>query len=372
MYEGFKIIDADAHFLEPMDMWDRYVEEEFYDHRPKVIAHAGRSRLDYDPDGVIFTKSRLDPGSAKRFRDMEKKYGQAYQSWWSLESRLQDMDRFGWDLQVCLGTNGRVGAEVSRKDVKLGAALCRAFNNWCHDYCQGDPQRVKFVSTVPGGDVEEEVVEARRSVEDLGAVGIILSTAAPGKMWHYPDYDPLWQTAVELDFPVALHGGGTLSGEPESYARYQGMGGPFGALTQAIEFPVENMISLGHFMFSGILDRFPNLRVSILESNCGWLPFWLSRLEKRSEGRQSNTFDADSLQATPKEYFLRQCFIACDADEIGVKFCIEHVGDNNIVFNTDYPHFDAPNPWEVVPQMVEQPISNESKGKIFWDNAVRL
>ena len=56
------------------------------------------------------------------------------------------------------------------------------------------------------------------------------------------------------------------------------------------------------------------------------------------------TFDAEPLKATPYEYFDRQCFIACDADEPGIKFCIEHVGDENIVFNTDYPHADAPDP----------------------------
>jgi predicted TIM-barrel fold metal-dependent hydrolase len=150
------------------------------------------------------------------------------------------------------------------------------------------------------------------------------------------------------------------------------MGGAYNALTQAIEFPIENMISLGHLMFSGILDRFPKLRVSVLESNCGWMPFWLSRLDKCSSGRHSVFFDAEPIMSMPSEYFQRQCFVACDADESGIKFCIEQLGDDNIVFNTDYPHADAPDPDKPVPEMIAQPIGDESKKKIFWDNAITL
>ena len=209
-------------------------------------------------------------------------------------------------------------------------------------------------------------------MERLGALSIVLATAAPGKWWHYPEYDQLWQTAVELDFPLSLHGNGTQSGEPAANARYDNMAGAFEGLHHAMNFPIENMISFGHFIFSGILDRFPTLKLSILEGNCGWLPFWLNRLETCCEGRQANTFDAQPLKESPQEYFKRQCYIACDADEPSIKFTIEYIGDDNIVFNTDYPHADAPDPWEPVAQMVAQPISEESKRKIFWDNSVGL
>jgi predicted TIM-barrel fold metal-dependent hydrolase len=209
-------------------------------------------------------------------------------------------------------------------------------------------------------------------VEKLGAVSVTLESAAPGKMWHQPDYDGLWETAVELDVPLSIHGNQSKSGEPAAFERYSTMGGAFIALHHAINFPIENMISLGHLMVSRVLDRFPTVRLSILEGNCGWLPFWLDRLEKCVEGRQAVTFDDKPLRAGPREYFQRQCFIACDADEPSIEFCISYIGDDNIVFNTDYPHADAPDPWEPVPQMANQPISQESKRKIFWDNSVRL
>ena len=74
-------------------------------------------------------------------------------------------------------------------------------------------------------------------------------------------------------------------------------------------------------------------------------------------------FYGEPVKASPQEYFHRQCFIACDADEPGIKPTIEYAGDDKIVFNTDYPHFDAPDPWEPVPQMIAQPIATSRSGR---------
>lgn len=372
MYQGYRIIDADAHFYEPMDIWDRYTEPEYYEQRPRVIGNVSRSRLEYAVDGVHFTGPTRKIGVEQRYKNQAKKYGHAYDSWWSLESRVKDMDSYGWDLQVCLPTGGGLGTNISRKDLKLGAALCRAYNNWARDFCSDSAGRVKFAAVVPGEDVEEQVIETRRAVEKLGALTIILPTPAMEKEWHRPDYDPLWETAVDLDLPLSIHGVLSRSGDPPTNLRYQDRGSWYEALFHAMDFPFENMASLGHFMLSGILDRYPALKLSILESNCGWLPFWLNRLEKCSEGRQAVAFYGEHVKASPQEYFQRQCFIACDADEPGIKPTIEYAGDGKIVFNTDYPHFDAPDPSEPVPQMIAQPIADESKRRIFWDNAIAL
>ena len=120
MYQGYRIIDADAHFYEPMDIWDRYTEPEYYEQRPRVIGNVSRSRLEYAVDGVHFTGPTRKVGVEQRYKNQAVKYGHAYDSWWSLESRLKDMDSYGWDLQVCLPTGGGLGTNISRKDLKLG------------------------------------------------------------------------------------------------------------------------------------------------------------------------------------------------------------------------------------------------------------
>ena len=106
----------------------------------------------YEPDGEIIPKDEKQVKGPPResFKIMEGKYGDAYHTWWAPETRLKDMDRQGWDAQVLLptGNNGNCGCTVSLKDAELGAAYCSAYNNWAHDYCSVNSQRLHFISRV--------------------------------------------------------------------------------------------------------------------------------------------------------------------------------------------------------------------------------
>lgn len=378
MLRGMKVIDADAHMHEPRDLWERYVEPKYRDRVPKVAFMDG-NRMVYEPDGKIIKKDELQQGPAESAnRAMEEKYGEAFRQWWSPEIRLKDMDRLGWDIQVILptGNNGNFAYRVALKDLELGAAMCRAYNNWAHDYCSVDPKRLKFVAILPGGDVGEMVKEGRRAVEKLGAVSVRNPLLPEGKWLHDPENDPLWELACELDFPISVHG------EYREY-RFQ----PFRklegnrrnplqlalrGLDHALGFPCDNMNTLGHFIFTGILERFPKLRLAILESNVGWLPFWLGRMNQHSHGRNSVMGKPEHLSLLPSDYFKRQCYIACDSDEETLPYVVDYLKGDNIVWNTDYPHADAPEPVKALPDLDAQPIPDEAKRKILWDNSVKL
>ena len=364
MRNGFRVIDADGHFYEPEDLWDKYLSPEFQDRSPKIARMLGNSMVQFEgEEGGV---SRSD----KLFSQMDAKFGHAFRDGWTLESRIKDMDNEGWDIQVCLPTKAVSLPGFIPDDVQ--GAMCVAYNSWAHDFCSGAPERIKFTATVPGHDIDDMVAEIRRSVSELGAVSVFLPKAIPEKMWHHPDYTKVWETVTELDVPISVHGSSSASGDPWANARYNPYAGPFIALGQAIGFPFENMINLGHFMYSGILDKFPRLKLLILEANSGWVPFWLNRLEKYCEGRQSVFFDEHPLDLTPQEYFLRQCAVAADADEPSIKYVVDYIGDDNIVFNTDYPHPDAPATNEPLANMMEQPLSEDTKRKILWDNSVKI
>ena len=140
------------HMHEPQYLWERYVEPKYRDQVPKVAFMDGNFMV-YEPDGKFISKGEIQaapPESARRA--MAEKYGEAYRQWWSAEIRLKDMDRLGWDIQILLptGNNGNFAYRVALKDLQLGAAMCRAYNNWCHDYCSTDPKRLKFVAVLPG------------------------------------------------------------------------------------------------------------------------------------------------------------------------------------------------------------------------------
>ena len=378
MWKGMKVIDADAHMHEPPYLWERYVEPKYRDRVPKVAFMDG-NRMVYEPDGKIIKKGELQQGPAESAtRAMEEKYGEAFREWWSPQIRLKDMDRLGWDLQVILptGNNGNFAYRVALKDLELGAAMCRAYNNWAHDYCNVDPKRLKFVAVLPGSDVGEMVKEARRAVETLGAVSVRNPMLPEGKWLHDPENDPLWELASELDFPISVHG----EYREQRFQPFRKLEGnrrdplqlALRGLDHALGFPCDNMNSMGHFIFTGILERFPKLRLGILESNVGWLPFWLGRMNQHSHGRNSVMGKPEHLSLLPSEYFKRQCYIACDSDEETLPFVVDYLKGDNIVWNTDYPHADAPEPAKALPDLDAQLIPDEARRKILWDNSIKL
>ena len=247
-------------------------------------------------------------------------------------------------------------------------ALARAYHNWAHDFCSADPTRLKMVVELPPYDLERAVEETRRAVTELGAITVMMPRPQEGRFWHYPEYDAFWDLVTELDMPVTFHGAG--SGSPHAGHRYRGLTGALFALNHAIGFPMENMISMGHLIFTGILQKHPTLRVSFLEGNAGWLPFWLGRLDDHSVGRQGVFWDDNNLEMTPTEFFKRQIFVAADADEEALPAVVSILGDSNLIWNTDYPHTDAPAPDVALPELLHQPITDDNKRKILWDNPV--
>ena len=389
MYKNFKVIDADAHITEPHDLWSEFMEPEYFDRRPLVAPSdesrpgASRSFVECEifPEGNR-TKSTLQGGGINRKASidlndfMPTKYGKAFELGFTPESRIAHMDELGWDKQVCID-NAPPPLRVSgERDQGLLWACARAYNNFSRAFCDTSPGRIKMVGVLPyQHDIDGLVVETRRVIEQLGAVTVTMPKPSKDRPWHDPSYDKFWALAEELDFPVSFHG--VSSGDPHTGSRYQPrqrVSGPEVALDHAVGFPFENMISLGHLIFLGVLERFPKLRVSFLEGNAGWLPFWLGRLDDHGlrDRRQGMWYDIDPLPVSPSEYFLRQGFVACDPDEFHLKGVVDALGDDNIVWNTDYSHPDAPDPDRALPDFMEQPVSEASKRKILWDNPVRL
>ena len=142
----------------------------------------------------------------------------------------------------------------------------------------------------------------------------------------------------------------------------------FGAntmLKHVYSHPVEQMLAVGAFCAGGILERHPRLRVAFLEGNCGWVPFLLWRMDEHWEWL--GDVYARELTMAPSAYFKRQCFVSVECDEEPVKHVIEAIGDDRIVFSTDFPHGDSKFP-RAVESFLRLPISEESKRKILWDN----
>lgn len=364
-YQSFKVLDSDIHIIEPPDLWQRYIDPEFRDRAPYGLTEdMGDLRLAHD--GKPWGRVAGDANSSRRreghsYAHNQERWRPFKERGWASTVQLEAMDTEGIDVAVVYPSRGLFALSVPNMDPPFAAAMARAYNNWLKDFCSEDPRRLIGAGMISPFDVNDAVSEARRCVKELGFRGVFLRpNIVNGRNWHDPYYAPLWTMLEELQVPLGFHeGAGALL--PQVGAQF----GTNAMLKHVYCHPVEMMLAAGSFCMGGILEHHPRLRVAFLEGNCGWVPFLMWRMDEHWE-RQGDVY-APELKMAPSEYFKRQCFVSAECDEVPVKYVIDAIGDDRIVFSTDFPHGDSKFP-RAVASFLELPIAEESKRKILWDN----
>jgi predicted TIM-barrel fold metal-dependent hydrolase len=250
--------------------------------------------------------------------------------------------------------------------VACGSLVRTAYNNWLHDYCAGDPARLKGVAILPLQAIDLAIEEARRVVNDLGFVGVTVHCEpVDGRLLYDAAVEPLWDEIERLGVAACLHGTSTAPGIEDVSRKF--LRHPAGrTLTHAISFPTQMMGAMSGLILSGVLERHPAMRTAFLEANCSWLPWLLYRLDD-----QQKKYTDSPLSLAPSEYFKRQCFISMEVDEDLASGVIEYMGDDHLVLSTDYPHPDSAFP-KAIEEFFEQDMLEDTRRKILWDNCARL
>jgi predicted TIM-barrel fold metal-dependent hydrolase len=281
------------------------------------------------------------------------------------KARLIDMDSEGIEVAVLFG-GGIAGSIPALEDAAFASELARARNTWVAEYCSENPARLKGTAVLPQQDISVALAELNRAVTELGFVGVSLLPNLRGRHMGDPYFFPLYEEAERLNVPICAHmflgrygseATGTMRVDKFFYSHLFG-------------HTFEQMIALAVVLGEGLLDRFPKLRFVFLESGCGWLPYWFYRLDEHHEvlGNQ-----VPALHTTPSELLKRgQLYFSCEADETELAHVIETIGDDWIVFASDYSHFDSRFPGAAKPIIENQQLSDPSKRKILNDNARRL
>jgi len=274
-------------------------------------------------------------------------------------SRLRDMDTEGIDLSVLFPTSGFGITMSPEKD--YAAAYCRAYNNWVANICAESP-RLKAVALVPFQDVPAAVAEANRAVASLGLVGIAVGTFGMKEHIGQPAYWPIYEELQRLNAPLLIHN--SRQG-PAGEIRFDTF-----LFRHTIGRPFETLLDCAALVYGGVPEKFPDLRVAFLECGCGWVPYWMDRMDEEWEKRQS---EAPPLKAKPSEYMTRgNWFYAAEPEESTLPYVIERIGEDAILFASDYPHWDGNFPYMVSTVSGRKDISDRQKDKIMRANAVRL
>jgi uncharacterized protein len=365
--KGFKVFDSDMHVMEPPDLWQRYIAPEF-----RAVAPRGRTSDNVRDLGVIFPdgepNGRRTSGVPHRGHNYERNqelYRDDARRGWGPDVQLEAMDREGIDVAVLFPSRGLSVLTHPDREPRFAAAIARAYNDWMFDFCWADATRLLGAGMISVFDIKDAVEETRRVVDELKFRAVFLrSNIVNGKTWHDPYYEPLWSALEEINVPVGFHEA-TGSRSRQSGDHFE----PNFGLRRVYAQPFEQMLGLGSFVGGGILARHPKLRVAFLEANCSWAPWLLWRLDESYE-REGDVFMPE-LSVKPSEYFKRQCYVSVEPDEAPARYLIEELGNDRIVFSTDYPHGDSRYP-NAVECFLKLPLSDQDKRKILWDNCARF
>jgi predicted TIM-barrel fold metal-dependent hydrolase len=360
----FRILDADTHQMEPPDLWATRLEPDFRDRAPARGTYQGRAQLMVE--GETVTSEGKYPFSTPEFqaalvRGLQR-FSRAREARFSAASRLADMDAEAVDAQVIYPTVGGQLLGREYRDAELLAAICRTYNDWSAEYCAAAPERLRWAAMLPVQDATLAVAEAKRAA-DAGCTAFYLRPNPIGdrNLFHEANF-PLFAEIERLDRPIAIHD----SGSPHLPSYGDRM--DTHVTGHILAHPFEAMSAMAGLIWYGVFERFPRLTVVHVEADAGWVPYWLQRMEQHWEF--SGNAEHGYLTLRPTEYFRRNVFVACRGDERTLPAAVDLVGDHNFVFNTDYPHPDGTWPWGMK-SLEEQPIPEESKRRIFWDNAAR-
>ncbi len=378
----YKCISVDDHVFESPDAYQKRLPRKLKEQGPKILkgdgyqvwviegnirapigglaAVAGRKFEDYSPDPV--------PGG---YDDIPKAY-------WDPAERLVAMDQDGIDAEVLFpglaGFGG--GGFFAVKDPELRSACYRAYNDHiAEDWVGIAPDRFVAQCTLPLYDIEESVAEIKRSYEK-GHRSAILPGNPAG--FGFPDlsdtaWDPLFSTIQELDIPVSIHIGGAAPAPPTT-----GTGGesPFriGAKAVAeaaiVKAVTSNIATIADVMFSGILERFPRLKVVSVESGIGWVPFFLWQCD--DVYTRQRFWTKSDLRMLPSEYASRQMYWNFWGETSGLRL-LDVIGEDRVMWESDYPHSmcNWPNSQKLIDEICGD-LSAETRHKVLAGNAERL
>lgn len=374
MKDGLRVIDSDLHVIEMGDVYENYLDDKYRNKMPKYLGLSPTNFPHWDVQGQLIPPwaQSADVVKAQQFLDAptEHMYKPVREKGYDAASTLKAMDAEGIDIGVVYRTFAHMVVSIDDLEPAYATAYCTAFNDWLADYCNTNPKRLKPAAIVSLHDPELAAAETRRAVEKKGHVGVVLLPMPVNNRYlNSPECDVLWKEITRLNVPLAFHG--TSGGASKDYVTNRFRGKPnFRTQNHACAFPLELMLAMNAMIVGGVLERFPTMRVGFLEGNCGWLPWWLHRLD--DQWKKYGGGESIKLSAKPSEYFTRQCFIGTDVDEELLKNVVEEIGDDNIVMSVDYPHADGPFP-NGIKEFLELPgVNLDSKKKIMWQNCLRL
>ena len=369
MTRAYDVVDADGHILEPLDLWNNYIDPKFRDRAPRIVKGdngkerlvieehmVGDSRISIGRIGGVGARQGIVAADTLEYKDGKP-------GGFDPHARIPDMDADGIDAVFLYPSLGLFSGGIH--DPELAAAVCRAYNRWLADYCKPYPERLFGVAMLPMQSVDLAIAEMRFATKELGFKGGFLrpNPYHGTKMISDPMYEPFWAAAEDLDFSIGFHEGASSGMPTVGVDRFEGRGA-----RHIVSHTMEMMLACLAVIWGGVCEKHPKIRIGFLESGGGWIAPWLDRMDRHFDDQG---FNDSGLTTRPSELFQRNCWISFEPVEGSLKVLADYVGPHKIMWATDYPHPDGFFPG--APDMVRQQLvglSAETKHQVMAGGAM--
>ncbi|HEV8440800.1 MAG TPA: amidohydrolase family protein [Methylomirabilota bacterium] len=274
---------------------------------------------------------------------------------WTPEERLADMDSLGVDVHV---VSPYVGFYNYHLDAKLAAATAQATNDEISAMTRAWPRRFAGLGTLPMQDVKAAIGELERCMTGLGLKGVEINDHVNGRTLDDAEFRPFWKAAEQLGALIFFHQGGETLVTPRT-TRYH--------LPNTIGNLVDRAVTFATLVSGGVMDECPDLKICLGHGG-GYTCYGIGRMDHGWQARA----EARAHITKPPSAYLRRFYYDCIVyTEPALRFLIDTVGADRVVFGTDWP-YDMALDWPVAWILGMQSLSQEEKEAILWRNLERV
>jgi len=391
MSELPKLVSVDDHVVEPAHVWETWLPAKFRDRGPKIVRRGIRN-IDYvgtasyvehfDDDSptkvdcwiyedLVYTHKRMVAAAGYSKEEMTLTpitYDEMRPGCYDPRARLEDMDT-GWvEASMCFPTLPRFCGQTfyEGNDKELGLACVRAYNDWmAEEWCGDSGGRLIPLGIIPLWDPHLAAEEVRRNAE-RGFRAVCFSEL-PYHLGlptiHSGHWEPFFSTCAETGTVVAMHIGSSSKMPAAS---------PDAPPSVSATLAFGNaMTSLIDFLMSGLLVRMPDLKLLYAESQIGWIPYALQRVDQVWEDNQAWA-QTKHIPEPPSTYYHRSVYGCFINDDHGLR-SLEEIGVGNVTAETDYPHSDSTWPdTKAIMSGLTKDLADDVTKRILRTNAIEL
>jgi predicted TIM-barrel fold metal-dependent hydrolase len=365
----YRIIDADQHIIEPPDIWEKALPARYRERAPRLVKDEDGG------DAWLLGEHRESLGLVtvvgkpyQEFRWTGVTYAEIDPGCYEPKRRLELMDVDGVDAAVIYPAQRTMHYFMQPNDPEFHRVGIRAYNQIVLDFCAYAPDRLKGIAQIPNMGLGVALEELRR-YKELGACGVAINTWPSGGTMIGPEDDPFWAAAEEMGMPVIIHIALVSGNAPR--ARTAVSRGGWTHLAGLSLSGLGSMPSIiAHVIFSGVCERFPNLRFVAAEVGAGWVPSLKQDMDDRY--LRNRGWTGVAFKRMPSEYFNQNWLVGIIRDPYGVRNRYE-VGVGNMLWASDFPHHI--NDWPYSRRLIDEMslgVPEEDRRRIFCENAGRL